>query len=93
MGIGKRRASPDEIETSVLKLLCPMIGKFPDQPPLAIPDGHGIGAAIFRPEPKFRRISDRLGPMPAFQQGLARHAAAQDAQPAHLLGALNHGGL
>jgi len=94
-GVGVDEGGPaaDEFKLPALQLLRAMVRKQADQLPLARPDRRAIRAQILRAQSKFPRVANRLRPMPAFQQGLARHATAQDAQPANLLPAFDHGRL
>ncbi len=85
------RQPADVIEFPVLQLPPAVVGEFPDDPPLARLHLRADDADIFRAQPELPRPPDGHEAVGAFDHRLAGHAAAQDAQAAHVPAAFDEG--
>ncbi len=79
MPVDKRRSAPKQIESLRLELLRSIIGEFPDEPAFSSDDFLDLDLEILRPESKRLGFPHHAETVRRFNQGLARHAASQDA--------------
>ena len=91
MRIGKARPATNKIKSAALELLAPVIRELANQPPFAFENLRCVNAGLFRAQTELLRTADRPKPVRRFDQRLAWHAAAQNAQAANLLPAFHHG--
>ncbi|MEJ0000568.1 MAG: hypothetical protein WDO13_16250 [Verrucomicrobiota bacterium] len=79
------------MKVPVAKLLAAVGGEIADEVPLALLDARHVHLHRLGDEAEFARAADLMPAMRRLQQRLRRHAAAQDAQAAHLAVGLDHG--
>ena len=89
--VGERGTTAHELEAPAFQLPAPVVRKLADEAPLPRADRAGIRAEEFRAQAKLPGVPNRFGAVGAFEQRFARHAAAQDAEPADFRAALHDG--
>ena len=90
--VGKAGEGAQELELAVDELLPAVIGKVLDQGVLARHDLGEVEADILRADAPRLRVAGQVHDFGRVEQGLGRHAAAQDAKAADFLAALkDHG--
>src|SRR5687767_7100784 len=90
MCIDEAGHSTDERELSMLQLLPPIIGELSDQTPLPLEDLLPSHLERTCAQTKLCGAPDRNRATRRGQQGLARHAAPQDAQATEFPGTVDH---
>ena len=91
--VDERPGPTDKIKVSFFQLLAAVVGEFIDQPPLPREDLADIVLGIFNAKPEFGRVTNCAKAVGRFNQALARHAPAKDAEPSDITGPLDDTGL
>ena len=89
----KTREAADEIKSPLFQLLTPVVRELADHLLFAREDFRTDRADVLGAEPEFARPPQGHEAVGRLDEGLARHAAAQNAQAADLLAALDERGL
>ena len=93
VGVHETGQAADVVEFAVFQLPAPVTRELADEPLLARLDFRPDNADVFGAQTVFLRAAQGGEAVGAFDHRLAGHAAAQDAQAAHVLAAFNEGSL
>ena len=92
VGVGETSQGAEEVESAAVQLSRALLGTFLDQTVLPRHHGAPVEGHVAGFHPPEAAILGQVPHLRGIEQGLRRHAAAQDAEPANVLAAFNDDG-